>query len=924
MRLAFQTEMLTNHVAVDGAAVRLTHRLLLLTCALVALAFVTRAAETNVTRRFEFREPHQAAYHIRVINATNDMGKRLFAGNPGDEWTPARIDGSTNTVELGSRVVLQLKPGHGLDAFLASSSLTLARTVSSNLFILQAADAASAIAAAETLARQEGTLASYPVMRRSFKRHDAYAKAPNDPLFQQQWNLDNRGKDRNLAGPDLNIRAAWPMTRGEGVVVAVVDDGVQLDHPDLKSRITGPNFNFYRNSTNGGPASSSADHATAVAGLIAAEADNARGVVGVSPGAQLASWVIFGTSRGLDSIANDEQLMNMFEYAGDRVAVQNHSWGSASTAQLGIEALSEAGIAAAVNKGRGGKGVVIVRAAGNDRESLTDANDDGLASDPRVIAVAAIRKDGRACSYSSPGACVLVAAPSGDVIDSDGDGVPEGMDPVAPDVLTTDLTGTAGQNVAAGVTGDTAGFNGTSASSPQVAGVVALVLSANPGLTYRDVQQILIQSERHFDLNDPNIRLNGAGLRVSHNVGFGVADAGFAVRLAKLWSNRPPVTTLTLTNTTRQEIPDDALRLVCSGDGIVASLTSIRCLPSLGPHADDPTPDLPLVDFGQANEELPLHVKSKGALIQRGTSYFEEKIARAARAGASFAVIFNNTGTTGIQPMGGTTFVPIPAVSIGKNDGELLRNFIATHLDATARLQLRSAIYRFKVSDTLVCESIGLRLKTTHTSRSDVRMTLVSPAGTRSVLQSVNSDTLTGPRDWTYWSSQHFYESSVGEWRVEVSDERDTNVRTFGSSTAATGAVTYVQLLIRGVAITDKDGDGLDDAWEMKWFGTLAFGPKDDPDQDGFNNAREQVMGTDPTSSETEFRLDLAELQSGFWRLSWPGREGETYAIESGTDLGLPFTASTFVRGRFPVTEHIVPASMGARNFYRVNRKAGQ
>src|SRR5439155_22651122 len=130
-----------------------------------------------------------------------------------------------------------------------------------------------------------------------------------------------------------------------------------------------------------------------------------------------------------------------------------------------------AGISIAVTRGGGGKGVVIVLAAGNSRLDASNANDDGYGNDPRAIAVAAVRQDGRACYFSNPGACLLVGAPSGDPTSD--------PDPIGPDVLTTDRTGSAGFNTGTGDSADYTGFAGTSASSPEVAGVAALVLSAN-------------------------------------------------------------------------------------------------------------------------------------------------------------------------------------------------------------------------------------------------------------------------------------------------------------------------------------------------------------------------------------------------------------------------------------------------------------
>jgi hypothetical protein len=506
-----------------------------------------------------------------------------------------------------------------------------------------------------------------------------------------------------------------------------------------------------------------------------------------------------------------------------------------------------------------------------------------------------------------------VGAPSGDVIDTNGDGVPDATDPIAPDVLTTDRTGSAGYVTSGpGDSADYAGFDGTSAASPQVAGVVALILSANTNLSYRDVQQILLLSARHYDFADADMHTNGAGLRFSHNVGFGIPDAAFAVEMAKTWSNRPAVKQVSAQNTTVQAIPDDSLRVVCAAAGLPASLASIHSVPSLGPHPDDPTPTLPLVYVGQSNAEIPDDLHGKGALIQRGSSFFWEKIGRAARAGARFAVIFNNVGTTEIQAMGATDYVPIPAVSIGKTDGEALRDFLATHPDTTARLQLTPAVYRFNMTNTLVCEHVGVRLKTTHSSRSDVRVTLVSPLGSRSILQVINADSSGGPSDWTYWSVQHFFESSYGEWRVEVSDERNTLI----GSTPATGSVSSVQLLINGVPILDTDHDALDDNWEQARFGNLAANAKGDPDADGLDNAREQAMGSNPTISNYPFKLDIAQLQPGYWRLSWPARNEAAYDVLSNTNVARPFTSLTTIPGRLPVSEYVVrPAT---NQFFRV------
>ncbi|HMO66138.1 MAG TPA: proprotein convertase P-domain-containing protein, partial [Verrucomicrobiota bacterium] len=170
------------------------------------------------------------------------------------------------------------------------------------------------------------------------------------------------------------------------------------------------------------------------------------------------------------------------------------------------------------------------------------------------------------------------------------------------------------------------------------------------------------------------------------------------------------------------------------------------------------------------------------------------------------------------------------------------------------------------------------------------------------------SDSSRGPVDWTYWSTQHFYESSAGTWTVQFADEDQ----------GFTGTVLEVQLLLRGVAITDTDRDGLDDDWERRWFGHLGFGPRDDPDADGSWNAREQVLGTDPNRADRPFAVELARHDATRWRLTWPAREGVTDEVLAGGHLGRLSTLEE-APGRFPETELIVPAA-AAQGFFQIRR----
>ncbi len=881
---------------------------------LAPLTFLAQAQGTSSAERFNFREPKPSVYHVEGRNSA-DSSAPARAG-----WVKAwRENGSRYPVEFSSRIALQLKPETDIQQILQGTSLKLSRTVAANFYILDAGDAPTALKEAQRLAARPEVLISCPVQRRQqLRKHTTYAARPNDTYFANQWNLENRDANGTSLGVDLNLREAWPITHGAGSIIAVADDGVELTHPELANRATN-GLHFYFDggggSTNALPVDPDDNHSTVVAGLALAEGNNARGMSGVAPQARLASWKIF---LGNDFKASDEQTMDMFQFHSNVVSVQNHSWGNADLSQLAPTAMESIGISNAIAFGRGGRGVVMVRSAGNGRDGGMNANDDGYANDPRVICVASVREGGRAASYSNPGACLLVATPGGDtdaaIFSTDRQGASAGFNPGFSDNFA-DPDYVYSRSVV-----------GTSFSAPQISGLVALLLSANPNLTWRDVQQILILSARHFDLADPDLKTNGAGFRVSHNVGFGVPDAGQAVALARTWVNRPPETNLTDTDADVQSIPDDGLHLLMTNSDpqqpVPSNLASIPSTPGMGPHADAPTAMLPLVDVGLATNQITVDLTGKAALIQRGPpgdfadnrNFFDRKIQRAADAGAAFAVIYNNTNGTERFIMGGTDFVLIPAVMIDQNSGEALRNYVKTNPAALAQIRLNAAHYSFNVTGTLICEHVAVRVQTDHSRRGDVRITLLSPQGTRSVLQHLNSDESAGPTDWTYYSTLHLGECSAGTWTLSVSDEQLLDFQ----GLTHTGLVQLVALTLSGVAITDTDHDGLDDTWEMTHFNSLAYGPQDDPDGDGYCNAREQIKGTDPNAADVPFKLDLSPWNERLVRLSWPAVTNRNYEVLAGTNLGAPLTVVTNLPGHFPETEWFRPFTNLADQFFRV------
>ena len=898
-----------NHF--QGCIIRIMALVIVFACGGPAFAQTVR---TN----YHFRFPHGVSFKP-------ESGTAALAAGARPQWLRVQRDhGSTNLVELGSRLVVQLKAPDDLDRLTAGRGLQLLRTVSSNVFVLQAADAGAAAEEAQRLAALPEVLSSYPVVRRHVGPDNTYAAHTDDPFFIPYfdggfsgdigalWPLENIEYDGDNAGTrlglDLNVLAAWPFAQGEGVTVAVADCGLDTIHRELTNRMVGaPHLNF-GSITNVDPLGNSAawTHGTSCAGLIAAEGNNGHGMVGVAPLARLASWVIYDTNGALVA---DDRLMDMYQYAPDAVQIQNHSWGGGNfnTAQVGPTLLEQIGIANAVALGRNGLGTVMVRSAGNDRGLAANADDDGYPNNPEVIAVSAVSRSGRATSYSEPGACILLGAPSGETgaglftLDLAGPG--RGNNPITYfDLELNDyLFGVYG-------------FVGTSASAPLVSGVAALMLSANTNLSYRDVQQILVLSARQWDVTDPDLVTNSVGFPVSHNSGFGVPDAGHAVRLARLWTNRPPLTAVTMSDNTPRAITDAGLRVEVSGTAVPSELASVVCFPTLGPHPDQPTLSLPLVDIGVAWDAPLPNLTNKGALILRDDDNIDigSQIYLAAEAGAALAVIYNSP-TYNWLDLGlvlYTDFTTIPAAIIGNTSGELLKACIQTNATATARIRLQSTNVVFHVNSTLLCEQVGVRVRTDHPLRGDLRITLLSPGGTRSVLQHLNDDANPGPEDWTYWTTHNFFEGSAGDWTVAVSDE----------ATGATGSVRSVSLILRGTQITDTDQDGLDDAWEMAQFQTLAFGPKDDPDDDNFSNAREQLMGTDPVAWDEPFRLDLVPwqvYQAQRLRLSWPGGPDNNYEVWAGTNAGLLYL-QTNLAGTFPDTTWFSPYTGIPQQFFRI------
>jgi proprotein convertase subtilisin/kexin type 2 len=387
-----------------------------------------------------------------------------------------------------------------------------------------------------------------------------------DPLYGDQWHLKNIGQagagSAGFAGEDVNAEPVWnsctdASCRGEGVRVAVVDDGLEIGHEDLSTNVVaGASYDYTSGDNDPSPTDGVSAHGTAVGGIIASRDGNDLGGRGVAPRAELVGYNLLQST----SLGSDEG--DAMTRGGAAIYISSNSWGAPDgTGRVAASSsIWQDAINSGLTNGRNGRGTIYIWAAGNGNqaqingnvvEPIDNSNHDGQANYRGVMAVGAVTDRGVKSSYSEQGANLWLAAPGGEFCSTH-------------TITTTDLSGTDGINNA-----DSAGngdygnsnytrcMNGTSSATPVVSGVVALVLQANPNLGWRDVRAVLAQSARKNDAGDSDWATNGANYNINHKYGFGVPDAEAAVQLAKTWTNYPAeVTPAVSIRTPNAPIPD--------------------------------------------------------------------------------------------------------------------------------------------------------------------------------------------------------------------------------------------------------------------------------------------------------------------------------------------------------------------------------
>ncbi len=424
---------------------------------------------------------------------------------------------------LTKRVLVEMTPGAKLEKMAG----VVKHTTRGKYAVVEfAGQADAALSGADTLKKLPGVRSAEPMLARQLQRRFV----PNDPFFAYnaanagyQWHLRNTGQNGGKVGVDVNVVPAWDLYKGGGVRIAIVDDGLEVTHEDLAPNVDLLNDYDFNGDDNDPSPDVDDFHGTACAGVAAA----AQGVIGVSGVAPAATLVGL---RLISAPTTDDVEADAFRFKKDIIAVKSNSWGPYDGAfgTGGPGVLSLAAMEDAVTTGREGKGTVFLWAAGNGNGSGDDSNFDGWANSRFAIAVSAINDKGKSSYYSEPGANILVCAPSS--------GGKQG-------ITTTDRTADLGYNDGESTvefpdytnTNYTNTFGGTSSATPAVAGVVALMLQANPNLTYRDVQEILVRTATKNDEYDGDWVQNGAGYHFNIKYGAGLVNAQAATSMAATW-----------------------------------------------------------------------------------------------------------------------------------------------------------------------------------------------------------------------------------------------------------------------------------------------------------------------------------------------------------------------------------------------------
>jgi subtilisin-like proprotein convertase family protein/subtilisin family serine protease len=415
--------------------------------------------------------------------------------------TPVFVNAKLGTYAVATdEVLVRLQPGVKAADFFADPRFAgYEQAPASDAFLARAAAGAGepALAVAASLQGDDRVIWAEP----NFYQERQRFFVPNDTLFGEQWHLQNSGQGGGTPGADAKLVPAWDVatTPGNGVVIAIVDDGPEITHPDLAlftnaNEIAGNGIDDDNNGfiddvsgwdftsaglgdNNGGPSTTDDEHGTSVAGVAAARGNNAIGVTGAAYQATIFPARIFLGATP----TSDANIGAALAYASGRARapgganwrgadIVNNSWGGGGPSAAINDALTWA-----ATNGRGGLGTIHFFATGNSGASSISLPASLSGTIASVIAVGASNNFDVRSSYSQYGPQIDFVAPSNGGSRA---------------IVTTDRLGAPGYNGLADQD-YTNGFGGTSSATPLAAGVAGVLLSQDPTLTLAEVRALM-------------------------------------------------------------------------------------------------------------------------------------------------------------------------------------------------------------------------------------------------------------------------------------------------------------------------------------------------------------------------------------------------------------------------------------------------
>ncbi|NXU54020.1 NEC1 convertase, partial [Turnix velox] len=341
----------------------------------------------------------------------------------------------------------------------------------------------------------------------------------NDPMWNQQWYLQDTRITPSLPKLDLHVIPVWQKgITGKGVVITVLDDGLEWNHTDIYTNYD-PQASYDFNDNDHDPfprydPTNENKHGTRCAGEIAMQANNMKCGVGVAYNSKV------GGIRMLDGIVTDAIEASSIGFNPEHVDIYSASWGPNDDGKTveGPGRLAQKAFEYGIKQGRNGKGSIFVWASGNGGRQGDNCDCDGYTDSIYTISISSASQQGLSPWYAEKCSSTLATAySSGDYTDQR--------------ITSADLHNECTET-----------HTGTSASAPLAAGIFALALEANPDLTWRDMQHLVVWTSEYDPLaGNPGWKKNGAGLMVNSRFGFGLLNANALVELAdpRRWKGVP-------------------------------------------------------------------------------------------------------------------------------------------------------------------------------------------------------------------------------------------------------------------------------------------------------------------------------------------------------------------------------------------------